>query len=96
MYDRAYRPEAALLHAAANQRTPSRVELLKQLVVPTLVIHGAADPLVPPDSGEATAALIPGARLLLIEGMGHCLPRACWDEVVNAILGHTTMSVPQA
>jgi pimeloyl-ACP methyl ester carboxylesterase len=52
-------------------------------------IHGTAGPLIPSDRGEATAALISGARLLLIDGMGHSLPSARWDELVNAILSHT-------
>lgn len=88
--DRMWRPEAAVLQRAAGQRSPSRVEQLKQLTIPTLVIHGAEDPVVPPAHGEATAATIPGARLLLIEGLGHSLPRACWDQLVDAILQHTT------
>ncbi len=88
-YDRAYRPEAVARQAAAGQRTPSRVAGLRRLTVPTLVIHGTADPLVPPDRGAATAALIPGARLLLIEGMGHCQPQGYGDELINAVLQHT-------
>jgi len=89
MVDRAWRPEAVALQRAAVLRSPSRVEHLRRLAVPTLVIHGTADALVPPDRGEATATLIPGARLLLVEGMGHGLPRACWSELIDAILAHT-------
>lgn len=97
-FTRADRPEAGVRQDAANARTPSRVAALRTLTVPTLVLHGTADPMVPPDRGEATAALIPGARLLLIEGMGHSLPRACWDELVTAIREHTAMrsTSPQA
>ena len=90
-HDRAWRSEAIPLQAGAGGRTPSRVEALKRLPVPTLVIHGTADPLVPPGRGEATAALIPGARLLLIDGVGHGLPRAHWDQMIAAILRHTAM-----
>ena len=82
-------PGGVALQQRAGQRSPSRVEALKPLAIPTLVIHGAVDPLVPPDRAEAAAALIPGARLLLIEGMGHGLPRARWDDLVDAILQHT-------
>jgi pimeloyl-ACP methyl ester carboxylesterase len=89
MVERAWRPEAVVLQQRAIDRSPSRVEGLKRLAIPTLVIHGTADPLTPPGYGEATAALIPGARLLLVEGMGHALPRACWGELVGAILQHT-------
>jgi pimeloyl-ACP methyl ester carboxylesterase len=55
---------------------------------PTLVIHGAADPLVPPAGGHDTADAIPGAELLLIEGMGHDLPEALWGRLIDAISGH--------
>jgi pimeloyl-ACP methyl ester carboxylesterase len=90
MDERAYRPEAGLRQGAAMQRSPSRAEALQRLTVPTLVIHGTADPLIPPDRGQATAALIPGAQLLLVDGMGHSFPRSCWDEIIGAILQHTT------
>jgi pimeloyl-ACP methyl ester carboxylesterase len=63
---------------------------LEDLAVPTLVIHGTEDPLFPLPHGAALAHLIPGARLLVIDGMGHELPRAAWDAVVPAILAHTT------
>ncbi|HEX2103929.1 MAG TPA: alpha/beta hydrolase, partial [Solirubrobacteraceae bacterium] len=56
---------------------------------PALVIHGSADPLFPLGHGEALAREIPGARLLVLEGTGHELPRAAWDVVVPAILEHT-------
>jgi pimeloyl-ACP methyl ester carboxylesterase len=57
--------------------------------VPTLVIHGIEDPIVPVDAGRDTAAAIPGAELLEIEGMGHDLPRALWPMLVDAIAKHT-------
>lgn len=66
---------------AHGDRTPG----LRGLTLPTLVIHGAADPLVPLAGGEATAAAIPGAELLVIEGMGHDVPRDTWPQVVPAI-----------
>ena len=62
-----------------------RTEKLGSLTVPTLVIHGGVDPLIPPSAGEATAAAIPGAKLIVIEDMGHNLPRPRWDEIANAI-----------
>jgi len=52
---------------------------------PTLVIHGEEDPLVPPGNGRQTAAAIPGARLIMIPGMGHALPEQVWPQVVDAI-----------
>jgi pimeloyl-ACP methyl ester carboxylesterase len=53
--------------------------------VPTLVIHGSADRLIPPIGGEMTAAAIPGSELLVIEGLGHELPPGAWPIMVDAI-----------
>jgi pimeloyl-ACP methyl ester carboxylesterase len=58
---------------------------LKTIKVPTLVIHGGDDPLVPIEGGKETAECIPGAELLIIEGMGHSLPSPIWSQVVEAI-----------
>ena len=65
-----------------------RTEALGAVEVPTLVIHGEADPLVDVSGGEATAKAIPGAELLLIPGMGHDLPVALWPTFVDAITGN--------
>jgi pimeloyl-ACP methyl ester carboxylesterase len=63
---------------------------LGEVRAPTLVVHGTADPLFPPGHGEALAREIPGAELLLLDGVGHQLPPpATWDVVVPAILRHT-------
>ena len=53
---------------------------------PTLVIHGADDPLVTPSGGEATAKAVPGAELLNLEGMGHDLPIPLWPQIIDAIV----------
>jgi pimeloyl-ACP methyl ester carboxylesterase len=50
---------------------------------PALVIHGSADPLVPVEGGKDTAACIPGAKLVLIEGMGHELPEGAWPQIIE-------------
>jgi pimeloyl-ACP methyl ester carboxylesterase len=63
-------------------------EPLSSVAVPTLVIHGTADPMFPPAHGEALAAEIPGARLLRLEGAGHGVDRADWEVVLRAILEH--------
>ena len=55
---------------------------------PTLVIHGTVDPLVRPEGGKETAASIPGAKLLLIEGMGHAIPIPMWPTIIGAIADH--------
>ena len=62
---------------------------LSSIAVPTLVIHGTADPMFPPAHGEALAAEIPGARLLTLDGAGHGVDRADWEALVEAIAGHT-------
>ncbi|MFL6659676.1 MAG: alpha/beta fold hydrolase [Massilia sp.] len=65
-----------------------RSALLRKIVVPTLVIHGAADPLVPLACGEDTARQIPGARLEVIEGMGHDLPAQLIERLLALIDAH--------
>jgi pimeloyl-ACP methyl ester carboxylesterase len=62
---------------------------LGELRVPALVVHGTADPLFPLPHGEALANAIPGARLLVIDGMGHELPRWAWDEILPAVIDVT-------
>ena len=64
-------------------------ERLGELEMPTLVIHGADDPLFPIEHGEALAREIPDARLVRLDRVGHELPRVAWDVVVPAILEHT-------
>jgi pimeloyl-ACP methyl ester carboxylesterase len=66
----------------------SRVELLKRIAVRTLVIHGTEDPLVPPAGGKDTAARIPGAELMLVEGMGHDFPTPLIETLVDAVASH--------
>ena len=63
-----------------------RTAALGKLSLPTLVIHGDADPLIPVDGGRATARAIPGARLEIIAGMGHELPRAVWPRVIDDLV----------
>jgi pimeloyl-ACP methyl ester carboxylesterase len=76
-------------HFIIDPGSPWR-ERLEEVAVPTLVVHGARDPLFPIDHGRALAAEIPGAELLVLEDMGHePPPRAVWDEVVAALLRHT-------
>jgi pimeloyl-ACP methyl ester carboxylesterase len=70
---------------AAVLAATDRRKLLGRIEVPTLVIHGKADPLVRPSGGKATARAIPGARLLLIDGMGHDLPRGAWPQIIDGI-----------
>jgi pimeloyl-ACP methyl ester carboxylesterase len=62
---------------------------LSSIAVPTLVIHGTADPMFPAEHGQALAAEIPGARLLTLNGAGHGVDRVDWETIVRAIIGHT-------
>ncbi|MCU1698299.1 MAG: alpha/beta hydrolase [Mycobacterium sp.] len=74
-----------------------RTNELRQIDVPTLVIHGDRDRMVHPTGGAATANAIPGARLETIVGMGHDLPAGAWDRIVDLITTHLDgSSVPIA
>ena len=85
-YDRSNYPVGMARQFVGIVATGDRTEALKQVRIPTVVIHGEADPLVTLSGGEATAAAIPGAKLVTIPGMGHDLPQGAWDTVVNAIV----------
>ncbi|HSJ04211.1 MAG TPA: alpha/beta fold hydrolase [Verrucomicrobium sp.] len=82
---RAYDPAGFGRQLAAMVATGDIRSQLAGITVPTLVIHGACDPLIPPAAGEDTADSIPGAHLMIIEGMGHDLPPALYGRVVDAI-----------
>ena len=88
-FDRSFYPQGTARQLAAITTHDSRVEALKKVTVPTLVIHGDADPLVPVEGGKDTAASVPGAELIIIEGMGHDLPREIWPQVIDAISANT-------
>jgi pimeloyl-ACP methyl ester carboxylesterase len=87
-FDRGLRPAGAARQIAAIFASGSRVAALKSVSLPILVIHGDADPLVPVEGGIDTANTIPGAELLVIEGMGHSWPQVVWPQLVAAIAGH--------
>jgi pimeloyl-ACP methyl ester carboxylesterase len=77
-------------HSVIDDGDPAKGGL-RNIDAPTLVVHGTEDPLFPPGHGEVLAAEIPGAELLLLEGVGHELPpRGIWDIVIPAILRHTS------
>lgn len=88
-YDRCHYPVGAGRQLLAVQSASPRGELLRRISAPTLVIHGAEDPLVHVSGGRATAAAIPGAELLIFPGMGHDLPRPLWPAIVDAIVRNT-------
>jgi pimeloyl-ACP methyl ester carboxylesterase len=92
-YDRAFYPEGAIRQTAAIRGSGDRAEGLRNLRVPTLVIHGRADPLILPIGGERTAELVPGANLLLLHDMGHDMPMPLWPLIVDALVSHTTHAI---
>lgn len=94
-FDRAFYPQGVLRQLQAIMGSGNRTEALAGVTVPTLVVHGSEDPLIGVTGGEATAAAIPGARLHLIEGMGHDLPPAFLPEIVGAVVGHTRDASPR-
>ncbi|MBN2391096.1 MAG: alpha/beta hydrolase [Anaerolineae bacterium] len=65
-------------------------QAIKSIAVPTLVIHGSADPLIPVRHAYYTAKILPDATLLIIEGMGHEFPPEVWPQVIDALVQHTT------
>jgi pimeloyl-ACP methyl ester carboxylesterase len=91
-YDRSYYPAGVPRQLAAMILDGSRADALKTLDVPTLVIHGLDDTLIDASGGRRTAELVPGARLLLVEDMGHDRPRALWPHLVDAITEHIGIS----
>ena len=88
-YERGYNPAGTARQLAAILASGDRAAELRDIAAPTVVIHGTRDVLVRPSGGRATARAIPGARLVEIEGMGHDLPRAVWDRIVDAIVANT-------
>ena len=86
-YDRAYDPEGIARQAVATVASGDRTARLRNLQVPTLVIHGLADRMCDPSGGRATAEVIPGAELVLIEGMGHDLPPGLRSQLATRIAG---------
>lgn len=88
-FDRAFYPQGVARQLMATLAQGNRRSRLAGVIAPTLVIHGVEDPLVPVEGGRDTAEAIPGAELLLIKGMGHCLPKVVWPQIADAIARHT-------
>jgi pimeloyl-ACP methyl ester carboxylesterase len=84
-YDRGLNPAGSVRQLAAIIASGDRTPLLQTITAPTVVIHGNKDRLVPTSGGRATAKAIPGARLVIIDGMGHDLPRGAWPRMLDAI-----------
>jgi pimeloyl-ACP methyl ester carboxylesterase len=89
-FDRCYHPIGVARQLAAIMASGDRTSDLAGVSVPTVVIHGDGDPLVTPSGGAATASAVPGAELVVIEGMGHDLPVEAWPQVVEAIVANAS------
>lgn len=87
-FRRANDPAGVARQLAAIHASGDRTERLAGVAIPTLVLHGEDDPLVQLDGGRATAAAIPGARLVTYPGMGHDLPQALWPALIEEITTH--------
>jgi len=87
-YDRSFYPAGAAFQMAAIAKSGDRTAALQQLPHRALVIHGAADSLITPSGGEATASAIPNSTLVMLDEMGHDLPRPLWGTFVDAITSH--------
>jgi pimeloyl-ACP methyl ester carboxylesterase len=92
LYERGFSPRGFLRHLAAICASGDRTRALAAVRVPTAVIHGSDDPLVPVLAGRATARAIQGARLMVIPGMGHHLPSGVWDMVIDLVTATTARS----
>lgn len=87
-YDRGHDARGAARQLAAVLKSGNRTSMLREIIVPTTVIHGDSDRLVRPSGGKATAEAIPGAQLKMVEGMGHDLPRQLWPDLIETITAH--------
>lgn len=95
-FDRSYYPAGVARQFVAVLAGGSRVDLLKRIDIPSLVIHGDSDPLVPVEAGKDTASLIPGATLRIVPGMGHDLAPGLVPILVEAIAGHCAAAIGRA
>ena len=92
-WKRGYHPAGSGRQLAAIIASGNRTQALADVRVPTLVIHGRPDPLVRVEGGMATAAAIPGAKLVILERMGHALPLSMWGTVIDAVVAHAGGSI---
>jgi pimeloyl-ACP methyl ester carboxylesterase len=90
VWTRSHDPQGVARQLAAIAASGVRSPGLAELSIPTLVIHGTEDRLVAPSGGERTAEVVPDAKLLMIEGMGHDMPPPLWPQFVDAVVGHAT------
>jgi pimeloyl-ACP methyl ester carboxylesterase len=87
-FDRCYSPDGANRQLLAIFSKKNMQDRVRKISVPTLVVHGAGDLLIPPARGKETADLIPGAKFKLIDGMGHDIPPALGKPLAEVVLAH--------
>jgi pimeloyl-ACP methyl ester carboxylesterase len=85
-------PQGMLRQFDAVLGTGSLLGYSKAITAPTVVVHGSADPMVRPRNGRAVAAAIPGARFVVVDGMGHDLPRPVWRPIIEALAENFALS----
>ena len=90
--DRCSYPPGMLRQFDAVLGTGSLLGYSKAITAPTVVLHGSADPMVRPRNGRAVAAAIPGARFVVIDGMGHDLPKPAWRPIIETLTEHFALS----
>jgi pimeloyl-ACP methyl ester carboxylesterase len=95
-FDRCFDPAGTARQLMAVMASGIRTPALRRVSVPTLVLHGDADHLIDPSGGRRTAEVIPGARFVLLEGMGHDYPPQYWDQLVGLVTSHTGQTSSQA
>jgi pimeloyl-ACP methyl ester carboxylesterase len=94
-YERGYDPAGAGRQLAAILAAGDRTRELAAITAPTLVVHGTRDVMVTPSGGRATARAIKGSRLVLIDGMGHDLPRELWGRLIDLVEENAARARPQ-
>jgi pimeloyl-ACP methyl ester carboxylesterase len=87
-FDRCFDPAGQARQSVAIAAGDSRTAALREVRVPALVLHGSDDKLIDPSGGRRTAEAIPGARFVLLDGMGHDYPPAYWDQIVHLVTEH--------
>ena len=95
-FERGLSPAGTGRQLAAIQASGDRTPALRRIKAPTLVIHGKRDPLVRPSGGKATARAIPGAKLMMIDGMGHDMPRSIWPRLIDGIVENAARAAKPA
>jgi pimeloyl-ACP methyl ester carboxylesterase len=95
-YDRCFYPDGVARQMQAIIKAGSRTSALGSVRMPALVLHGDQDRLVDISGGRRTAEAIPGARFVVLEGMGHDYPPQYWDRIVSLVASHAGVGAPAA